>query len=322
MLARDKIPNLDIAALFSDDQAARRLLIEKIRTACLETGFFYIYNSCVPDQLISRALSSMSEFFGLEDEHPSKQKVHNRHYGGMKGWGPIFGEPAYQENTIAHLESFDLGQELSVEEYELQGISPNAWPDVPGFRSAIVEYYIATTRLGRALGEVFSELLGENRQFINQHSTEKAPRTMRLLHYPENKAGVDERNVGISAHTDFECFTIMNQTAEGLELTNVEGKWCKAPSDIGSFTVILGDMMERFSNGHFKATGHRVVNTPWTRYSMVLFFAVDGDFAVSPLPRFVSPEAPDKYGTITQDEHIENELRRAAENYSTTIDST
>ena len=58
----------------------------------------------------------------------------------------------------------------------------------------------------------------------------------------------------------------------------------------------------------------RVVNTPWTRYSMILFFALDGDYTVSPLPRFIAPGRPAAYPPITQDEHIEQELERATAN--------
>jgi isopenicillin N synthase-like dioxygenase len=137
---------------------------------------------------------------------------------------------------------------------------------------------------------------------------------MRLLHYPANQAPADDRNVGIAAHTDFECFTIINQTAAGLELTNTKGEWYRAPSDIGTFTIILGDMLERFSNGYLKATGHRVVNTPWQRLSMVLFFALDGDFEVAPLPQYTGPDKPAHYAPVTQDDHIRNELERAAAN--------
>jgi isopenicillin N synthase-like dioxygenase len=174
-----------------------------------------------------------------------------------------------------------------------------------------LKYSEQVTRLGRAISEVVSEILGVDRKFISDNSRIKAPRTMRLLHYPANDAPADDRNVGIAAHTDFECFTIMNQTAPGLELTNVNGQWCKAPSDIGTFTVILGDMTERFSNGWLKATGHRVVNTPWTRYSIILFFAIDGDYEVAPLPQFVSKNNPAQYDSITQDEHIRREVERA-----------
>lgn len=311
-LRRESIPNFDIAALFCQDTAARNALIADIKRTCFDTGFFYVHNSNVSKQLINETLAAMKLFFDSPDEGLLKQSVHNRYADQMKGWGPMFGEPSYQKDTVAHLESFDIGQPLTSEQLVETGAPANLWPDIPGFRETVLDYYQAVTTMGRALAEALSEMLEMERGFINSISGIKAPRTMRLLHYPANDAPHNSRNVGISAHTDFECFTIMNQTAGGLELTNVAGEWCEAPSDIGTFTIILGDMTERFSNGQLKASGHRVVNTPWTRYSMVLFFAVDGDYEVSPLPAFVSDDQPPRYAPITQNRHIEQELARAA----------
>jgi len=311
-LPRARIPNLDLGPLFGDDPTARVLLTDKVRRACQDPGFFYVHNSGVDNRMIRAALDAMREFFDIADDNPVKRAVHNANAGGMKGWGPMFGEPAYQKDTVAHVESFDIGQELGAEAHAAPGIDPNIWPDLPEFRDTVLDYYAEITRLGRALSEVFSEMLGMEPEFINANSGKTAPRTMRLLHYPANNTPADSRNVGIAAHTDFECFTIMNQTAAGLELTDTGGEWCEAPSDIGTFTVILGDMMERFSNGFYKATGHRVVNTPWTRYSIVLFFAVDGAYRVEPLPGFINPANPSRYQAVTQDEHIERELARAA----------
>lgn len=252
--------------------APRDELELQIRDACLNSGFFYVHNSCVDEGVIKNALAA------------------------------------------AHVESFDLGQQLDEKRYRELGIEPNVWPDIPGFRVAVHAYYDAVTSMARALGEIFSGMLGMEWDFINRHSGERAPRTMRLLHYPANDAPVNDQNVGIAAHTDFECFTIINQTASGLELTNADGEWCQAPADIGTFTVMPGDMLERFSNGYLKATGHRVANTPWQRFSMVLFFAVDGDCEVAPLEHFTSPDNPARYAPVTQDQHIRIELERAAGN--------
>jgi hypothetical protein len=47
---------------------------------------------------------------------------------------------------------------------------------------------------------------------------------------------------------------------------------------------------------------------------MVLFFAVDGPYAVKPLPQFVSADNPPHYEAITQDAHIDAELKRAMAN--------
>ena len=310
-LDRDSIPNLDLQSLFSGDDAGHEMLVQEIRTACLETGFFYIHNTCVEAKVIQNTLSAMEMFFDLPDDSSVKTDIHNEHVNGLKGWTPIFEEPSYQKDTIAYLESFDISQELTVDQYKSVDIDPNIWPDLPGYRDTVLKYNEQVTRLGRAISEIFSEILGMERNFISERSGIKAPRTMCLLHYPANDAPVDDSNVGIAAHTDFECFTIMNQTAPGLELTDVSGHWYKAPSDIDAFTIILGDMMERFTNGWFKATGHRVVNTPWTRYSMILFFAVDGDYEVAPLPQFVSAEKPAMYDPVTQDDHIRREMDRS-----------
>ena len=313
-LHRAMIPNLDLAPLFGNDVTALDELERQIHSACKNTGFFYVHNSCVDESVIRETLGASRAFFRLPDDSPVKQAVHNRLSGEEKGWGPMFGEPAYQPGTVAHVESFDLGQQLSSKRYNKLGIEPNVWPDIPGFRNAVLTYYDAVTTMGRALSKVFSRILGMDQEFINRHSGERAPRTMRLLHYPSNAAPADDRHVGISAHTDFECFTIINQTASGLELTNTKGDWFQAPSDIGTFTILLGDMLERFSNGCLKATGHRVVNTPWQRMSMVLFFALDGDYEVSPLPQFISTDTPALYTAVTQEDHIRAELQRAAAN--------
>lgn len=308
------IPNLDIGALFSDDSAKRAQLVEEIRQACLSPGFFYVHGTNVADELIGSTLKVATEFFANSDDGPVKQDVHNRLAGGMKGWGPLYGEPSYQPNTISHVESFDIGQPLTQEQYEELGVAPNIWPDIPDFESTVLDYSDAVTRMGRAISEVLSELLQMPADFINRNSGISAQRTMRLLHYPQNNAPDDGRNVGIAAHTDFECFTIMNQTAAGLELTNPQGQWCQAPSDIGTFTIILGDMAEHLSNGTFRATGHRVLNTDWTRYSLILFFALDEEFEVSPLRQFVTSDKPSAYEPVKQGAHIAAELAKAATN--------
>ena len=308
------IPNLNVSALFSGDGAARALLVEEIRQACVSPGFFYIHSTNVADALIESTLKVSQDFFNTPDDGPVKQNVHNRLADGMKGWGPIYGEPSYQKNTVSHVESFDIGQHLTPQQCEELGTAANIWPDLSGFESTVLEYSEAVTRMGRAISEVISELLEMPADFINRNSGISAPRTMRLLHYPANTAPDDGKNVGISAHTDFECFTIMNQTAAGLELTDAQGQWCQAPSDIGTFTIILGDMTEHLSNGTFRATGHRVVNTNWTRYSLILFFALDDDFEVSPLPQFVTPDKPSAYEPVKQGAHIAAELANAHSN--------
>jgi isopenicillin N synthase-like dioxygenase len=136
---------------------------------------------------------------------------------------------------------------------------------------------------------------------------------MRLLRYPANDAPMDEINMGISAHTDFECFTLMYQSAPGLQVKNVRNEWVQLPARPARWMVILGDMLERWSNGYLKATAHRVVNTSWERLSLVMFCAVDGDTVVQPLPEFVSAASPSRYEPVTQGKHLDQQVDAAVQ---------
>ena len=307
-------PALDLTPLSRADGAGRAQLIDAVRRRCRETGFFSVCNTGV-DALMDAALVQSRRFFALSDESPIKRAAHNRLSPGGVGWGPMFGEPAYQPGTVAHMESFDVSPPIHwVGNADLAaslGIYPNLWPELDGFRSAVEALYLALRGLSDALFEVFAEVLELPPGFFRARATRRAPSTMRLLHYPGDERPSDAANVGIAAHTDFECFTLIFQTAPGLEVTDVDGCWRVAPARPGELVVILGDMLERSSNGAFKATGHRVGITAWRRYAVVLFNALDGDAEVAPLPGFVTASRLAAYAPITQSAHIANEVARA-----------
>ena len=321
-LDEQRLHLIDVGPLFGIPggelgEETRAGVIEKIRKACRETGFFYIHNTCISDDLIGATLEQMHRFFSLDDSDPAKRCALNTLSAGGTGWGPMFEEPAYQPATVAHLESFDMSPPMNwIGDEDVAaslGIYPNLWPALPGFSAVAETYYLAARELSETLFEALAEAMGLTRGFFRNRATRNAPSTMRFLNYPGSAVPSNRSNVGIAAHTDFECFTLMYQTAPGLELTDIDGKWWDAPGNVGQFTVILGDMMERLTNGEFPATGHRVGITPWQRYSIILFNALDGDCEVVPLPGFASEERPPRYAATTQSRHIEEELKRAEE---------
>lgn len=318
-LPPEQVPDIDVAALFGSDPGGRADVSGAIRRACLSPGFFRIHNTCIAQPLIESVLMQMQGFFGLADDDPIKRAVHNRSSPGGNGWGAIGEEPAYQPGTTAHVESFDCGPRLSAfrphENPAAYGVHPSVWPELPGFHATIREYWDAAGRLGTALGEAFAEALDLERDFFVARCSERARKTLRLLHYPGRAAaGTLPGQVGIAAHTDFECFTLMYQTAPGLELTDARGRWFRVPGEPDRFTVILGDMLERWTNGYVHATGHRVALTSWPRYSVILFFAADPELVIAPLPQFFSEANPPRYEATTQVAHITRELERAYRN--------
>mmetsp|Transcript_29072 Transcript_29072/g.98053 ORF Transcript_29072/g.98053 Transcript_29072/m.98053 type:complete len:171 (+) Transcript_29072:867-1379(+) len=124
----------------------------------------------------------------------------------------------------------------------------------------------------------------------------------------------EEANVGIAPHTDFEAFTLMHQDAPGLQLLRrdqlargPEAEWYDAP--VGpEFVVIIGDVLERYTNGLLKATPHRVLPMEHPRQSIIRFHAVAPDALVQPLPQFITPENPAAYTPVTMEHHMNTTL--------------
>ena len=302
------VPHIDARQLLSTDATERRQIVDALRLACVDTGFFYLANAFADPSTYLSVQKQMQRFFELPDNDPLKQAVKASDWADAQGWTPMFGEPSYQPGTVAHMESFDCGVDDS----------KNASPHLPNFRRDVCNYRTTLTTIANAVLEALAEAAGIDRTFFADRCNTQELNTLRLLHYPENDAPATQENVGISAHTDFECITFISQTAPGLELTDVNGNWYDAPCDDGRIVVLLDDMLERWTNGYYKATGHRVRNTPWNRYSTVIFFAVNDDELIAPLPAFVDDDRPPGYAPVTQRKHLDAEVSRAVKNRATT----
>ena len=80
--------------------------------------------------------------------------------------------------------------------------------------------------------------------------------------------------------------TILRQDdVGGLEVQDEDGKWIPAPPIPGTFVINLGDMLEVWTNGSYKATTHRVRKSKSRRdrISIAYFFNPQPDCVVSPL---------------------------------------
>ncbi|KAG3117286.1 hypothetical protein PI124_g3436 [Phytophthora idaei] len=318
-VALQQLPLVDVSPLVAAANSGRKVapdtkkqILDAIRSACIETGFFTVPTEGVlPSQLIQAAYSRTDEFISLPDA--VKQKYHCKRSPNARGWTPMFEEPSYQPDVVSHLEGFDLARELP-ETFVKEGSSlgPNVWPvEVPCFREDVYGLYEETTKLSTVLFKSFAEMLGLPANAFLQHVDEEAEAFMRLLTYPETAASVKNSTVGIASHTDFECFTIIHQNGEGLHLLNRQGVWVEAPVCDDRLFVMVGDMLEHWTNGVLVATEHRVCNSEKKRQSIVRFNGANGDTIVEPLPAFVTPENPPRYAKMTQREHITHQIELA-----------
>ncbi|MEX1267164.1 MAG: 2OG-Fe(II) oxygenase family protein [Woeseia sp.] len=279
-----------------------------LEKAARDSGYLYlehVFGDGTEDRELDR---QMRAFFALAESDERKQAICVTGKPVKYGWMPLFGEPAYQPGTIAHVESFDCGRPRR------PGDDPSrfsVWPDLPGFRDAVRASWFRLTAVGTALLEAIAMRAGIHRGFLAERCSSQDLSTMRLLHYPARPSPLSSRDVGIAAHTDFECITLLYQTAPGLELKDVSGRWRDAPANPGQVVVLFGDMLERFSNGYYPATGHRVRTSTTDRYSVVLFFAVNDGVVVEPHPVFCGLQNPPRYDSLTQQEHSAREIARS-----------
>jgi isopenicillin N synthase-like dioxygenase len=289
--------------LYEAEPAARLQAARQLGQACRDAGFFYLTGHRVADELVTRLLAQTRSFFALSTEQKSelyigKSKNH-------RGYVPP-GEEVFYGGARDQKESFDLCFESSDDTLRELATNPfagpNVWPDLPGFRESVSEYYRAVFELGRTLFRGFALAFELPEAFFDRYVS-APPSQLRLLHYPDGPEAA-EAAIGIGAHTDYECFTILLSTAPGLEVMNGAGAWIDAPPLPGAFVVNIGDMLETFTNGELTATSHRVRKLSYERYSFPLFFSCDYDVEVAPLPRFVAPDRPPRYPSLIAGEHL------------------
>jgi len=323
LLPFTSIPVIDIGPLAGSDPVAKLATAREIGEACRTIGFFYIRNHGIAQSLIDRTYARSREFHASPAE--LKHKVNVSNSPGNRGWQPLSSEdndgdpelyrlvePKSAENdylTKPRLHAaFDLSLDIPDDDPDfLAGnimLVPNQWPDwLPSFRPEVMEYFSAVMGVGDRLFRAFALSLDLPEEFFVEKAR-KPTSQLRLLYYPSNDLPMDNTHLGIGAHSDFECFTILNQLAPGLQVMNAADEWVEAPPIEGTFIVNIGDLMEGWTNGLFKATQHRVVNTGKERYSMPLFFAADYNTAVEPLAQFITTDNPARYNRIIAGDHL------------------
>ncbi|EKM79175.1 hypothetical protein AGABI1DRAFT_73989 [Agaricus bisporus var. burnettii JB137-S8] len=309
----------------------RKELANLIRDASINVGFFYLKNHGISQELIDNAVEAGKRFFALPEEEKMKLDIHKS--PNYKGYTAVLGENTNAEGRGDLHEGFDIGWEEPGAEFELKqqdgkqqtmavrdsGVMTggNVWPSdsvqLNGFKEAVLAYYHAALNFGKLLFPLFALALNLPETFFDDKTTKPAA-IMRILHYPTQSPTkldpVDDRQIGIGSHTDYECFTILWQDlVGGLQVQNTSGKWVDAVPIDGTVVVNLGDQFARWTNDVFKSTVHRVINrSGLERYSIPVFFGSDYDVLLEPIATCVSPETPAKYEVVTAGEYVKSRL--------------
>ncbi|RID79086.1 hypothetical protein BRARA_A01858 [Brassica rapa] len=200
--------------------------------ACLNHGFFYLTNHGVPEELMKRVFKESKNLFSFPLDE--KMVMVRR---GFRGYSPLYDEKGDSK------EIFTFGSSEGV----LGQHYPNKWLSedlLPLWRPTMERYYKSVKLLGLValaldLEENFFERLGA---FNDQAAV------VRLLLYSgelnSSEEEEEEETCGASAHSDFRMLTLL---ATDMEFQG-----------FNAFIVNIRDLMERWTNGLFRSTMHRV----------------------------------------------------------------
>jgi isopenicillin N synthase-like dioxygenase len=300
------LPVINVQGLFSSQLADRQAVADAIGDAARTIGFFYISGHGMEAAKIAALRATAADFYARDLDWKM------RHYIGLgrghKGFVPE-GEEIYGGGKPDHKEAYDIGFEAADDHPQVMAglplIGGNKWPELPGFKQAVQAYYGAVFELGMALLRAFALALGQDEHAFDSYVT-CPPSKLRLIHYPLDPSPDDA--LGIGAHTDYECFTLLLADQPGLEVLNSKGQWIDAPpltiNGEEAYVINVGDMFEVMTAGAFVATSHRVRKVAQERYSFPLFFACDYATRIRPLPQFADATAAAQYEELSIGNHM------------------
>ncbi|KAL4072127.1 hypothetical protein J3A83DRAFT_4239204 [Scleroderma citrinum] len=310
------IPVIDISNA-TGTQEQKTVLARKIKTACMEDGIFYVTGHGIPEETIDNVFSAMRAYFSLPLE--TKMKLYHKRSGNFRGYGPLLDSNIEPSNRGDLLEGFGAGwQELFPDENDEKKENSshakpgaNVWPSEPApFRKAYLNYYHAAVGVGRMLYRLFALALDLPETYFDDKTNDLAT-NMRTLHYPPQTGPVNDGIVGLGAHTDFECFTILWQEPgiQALQVLNSEMRWINATPIPGTLVVNIADLLARWTNDVFKSPVHRAINRSGVpRYSIALFFGADSQVQIEPVPSCISSEQPPKYEIISVGDYVQKRI--------------
>ncbi len=297
-LVQEEIPILDLAPFLAGEDGALERLANELRHAQENVGFYFIVNHGVAPELIARTQKNLRRFFALPDA--TKR--------AMPNYVPP-GSTIYVSSTVNENTKPDLNEMLRIVRERpanhpailagLKSHGPNHWPDedlLPGWRAEMLEYYETMENLGRRMLPLYARALDMPADHFDGLFDDPVW-TTRNQHYPAVDA--DDNQFGIAPHRDHGFLTLLPVVdVPGLQIRTADERWLSVDNIEGAIIVNTGEFLNRWTNGRFMATPHRVLPPQKDRYSLAFFFNPTWDTVADPLPTCVSDDNPAQFKPV------------------------
>jgi len=310
-----RVPVIDLSAArtrHTGDDGDLDALAGAVGDILLDAGFFYVENHGIADTVVRGVWDQTLAFFALPDRE--KQEIHIARSPYHRGYFPEGEENALGSPVADLKEGFEMALELAMDDPAVVAgkpfHGPNAWPAaLPSFRPALSQMYDGMRRMCDEISGVLAVALGIGRDFFVD-KLDKPLCQMRIVRYPPQDyvpLAVDRPvSIGSGPHTDYGIVSIIWQMDEpGLEIESRRGPWISCPVIPGTFICQLGDASQIWTNDHWRASRHRVVNASGRlRHALAYFHDPNYDAELGPLAAFVTPRTPARYPQTTMGAHV------------------
>ncbi|KAG7627537.1 Oxoglutarate/iron-dependent dioxygenase [Arabidopsis thaliana x Arabidopsis arenosa] len=227
-----------------------------------------------------------------------------------RGYAPFHDSLLDPENQVRgdYKEGFTIGFEGSKDgpNWDKPFHSPNIWPNpdvLPGWRETMEKYYQEALRVCKSIAKIMALALDLDVDYFNTPEMLGNPIADMVLFHYEGKSDPSKGIYACGAHSDFGMMSLLaTDGVMGLQICKDKDvkpqKWEYIPSIKGAYIVNLGDLLERWSNGYFKSTLHRVLGNGQDRYSIPFFLKPSHDCIIECLPTCQSENNLPKYPAI------------------------
>ena len=297
---------------FEGFQSADRLKIldtvSNVDRALSDCGFIASSDLGFSDELIARVFEASATFF-LSD---AKNKMRSAYLSAEENFG-------YQAFASEHLDPAspaDLKETFTMRNILNATIEENRWPSIE-FKELMQFFFVECLERAFLLQRILAKALNLDEDFfVKFHSGQNI--SLRLLHYPACRSDkVQDSQLGAGAHTDYGLTTFLFQdSVGGLEICDQHGNWQDVEPDKSVVLINSGDLLERWTNGKYRSTLHRV--KPMTRgrdrFSIAFFVDPDSDTEVKVLDSFIDADNPRKFSDVNAGDYIRGRLENSHNN--------
>ncbi|WP_327370936.1 isopenicillin N synthase family dioxygenase [Streptomyces sp. NBC_01217] len=295
-----KIPEVDLEAWRDASDAERVPIAARLDAALRDTGMFLVSGHGVPQAVNDDFRATAKQFFALPKVVKTQYAIGAAYDSGWLEMHPPGGvgvpvNEGEQASSAPDLhESFYVGpgHRTGDEQRDRFNYPANRWPaELTELRTAADAYTAHMLRVVQAVNEVLAVTLGLPEDFFTSRAR-MATWTQNASWYP-SYAAVGEVARGQfrnGPHTDLGTVTLLSRQrgVGGLQVWNEKDGWFSPPYSPDSLIVNLGDLMELWTDGRWRALKHRVLppspDAPDEELlSLVFFFETDPDTLIEPL---------------------------------------